>query len=944
MYNKQTWLDEIPDMTKPIYDASGKQKTDPQTGRPLFELVQAGTRITSTRLNTMEGGIEAAHTLVEQLGKELGGNFVVAIDGVMGLLCTAQGLKVTWTAGIAYVNGRRYQVTAGEMPLNPTQGQYVYVDVDGVVKKTTSQATAKKGLLIFYVSTDTSGVISTTDHRVNVSLEEILKKIKDIDIAEAVTGGASGLMTGADAKFVRVDGETKTGAQEKADAVKDYVESRLDVSEYKEVTLQPGLQIIEGKKKSPFNLTNIKGRTLVNLLGRSGGCEILSEWDYNQSSVGLSTGYNKVDGVTGLSVLINTGTFGTAHSKTPLNVKAGKYYVAIVYAKNATAANVTFSVDGMSGPNKGQFTTTNSNNFETLWRACASTADINTATFTLRVEGAEVQYAYFDSARFYEISAAEYAVLDGMTPDQIAAKYPYVASVQPVKNPYAIRYGENLLPTFYEYTSSNSNILDVVSPYVAKVNLAAQSTFSITVPVVAGKQYTISLTHNGRIGINTLDNSDAIIPDYGQPKLNTWITDQSLTFTVPARATKVKFNINNGEFLSQPLTFSNPMLVAGDTSKPFKPREDVMLALQTDLFADPLTGANADEVFEKDGQYFKLAKWKGLVLDGNLGWALYSNHTGYKRIGISPPFAQDGISGTQIASKFDGNLLTNIANTSLIDAGDKIILNTSYSESIAKLQISISNADSGWGDSYTPTADEIKAYFMGWRMGISGNVLTPYNGTGAKAWSKITPLGAEGTTVLPTSSYVGWTPYQLVYQLATPIIEPITSEGQLTFIDGDNQVEVGTGIVLRETLKPVLVSNGYRYAHSRNGAGVGTPPPKYFVGKVLRVFKNNKPDQWEIVSATLTNDYGVSNARLLETKFDSTASYSFTYLAMDNYAPAKFIGSVAETEKALFSELVDNAQQSAANLCVAENALSEAIRALAQQEQKTTRNVWRPIE
>lgn len=83
----------------------------------------------------MESGIEAAHTLVEQLGKELGGNFVVAIDGTMGLLCTAQGLKVTWTAGIAYVGGRRYQVTAGEMSLNPTQGQYLYVDIDGVVKR-----------------------------------------------------------------------------------------------------------------------------------------------------------------------------------------------------------------------------------------------------------------------------------------------------------------------------------------------------------------------------------------------------------------------------------------------------------------------------------------------------------------------------------------------------------------------------------------------------------------------------------------------------------------------------------------------------------------------------------------------------------------------------------------------------------------------------------------
>ncbi|CAH1216157.1 pyocin knob domain-containing protein [Paenibacillus sp. JJ-223] len=186
MYNKQDWKDEIPDLTRPIMDPStGKQKTDPQTGRPLFELVQEGTRITSSRLNTIEGGIEAAHTLVEQLAKEMGGNFVAVIDGMMGLTCSAEGLKATWTAGVAYVGGKRYEVSAGEMALNPTQGQYLYVDIGGVVKKTTSEATAKSGLLLFYVATDTSGVISTADQRVNISLEEILKKIENVEIPDA---------------------------------------------------------------------------------------------------------------------------------------------------------------------------------------------------------------------------------------------------------------------------------------------------------------------------------------------------------------------------------------------------------------------------------------------------------------------------------------------------------------------------------------------------------------------------------------------------------------------------------------------------------------------------------------------------------------------------------------------------------------------------------------
>ncbi|MDK8188961.1 hypothetical protein QP794_02530 [Paenibacillus sp. UMB7766-LJ446] len=46
-------------------------------------------------------------------------------------------------------------------------------------------------------------------------------------IPDAVTGGASGLMSGSDAKFVREDGESKTGAQAKADAAK---QAAIDVS------------------------------------------------------------------------------------------------------------------------------------------------------------------------------------------------------------------------------------------------------------------------------------------------------------------------------------------------------------------------------------------------------------------------------------------------------------------------------------------------------------------------------------------------------------------------------------------------------------------------------------------------------------------------------------------------------------------------------------------
>jgi len=47
-------------------------------------------------------------------------------------------------------------------------------------------------------------------------------------IPDAVIGGSSGLMSGADAKFARQDGETKTGAQAKADAAKEAANEYTD--------------------------------------------------------------------------------------------------------------------------------------------------------------------------------------------------------------------------------------------------------------------------------------------------------------------------------------------------------------------------------------------------------------------------------------------------------------------------------------------------------------------------------------------------------------------------------------------------------------------------------------------------------------------------------------------------------------------------------------------
>lgn len=141
-YQKTTWVDHV---------------VDPVTG----EIVQQGTKFTATRANKIEQGIADAHAIAENLAKTVVGSAVV-----FGLTFTSTGLTVNYTAGTAYVNGVRFDVVAGSIVLSATQGQYIYLDSDGVVKKTTSQATAQAKCLLWYFATDASKVITSTDQRI----------------------------------------------------------------------------------------------------------------------------------------------------------------------------------------------------------------------------------------------------------------------------------------------------------------------------------------------------------------------------------------------------------------------------------------------------------------------------------------------------------------------------------------------------------------------------------------------------------------------------------------------------------------------------------------------------------------------------------------------------------------------------------------------------------
>ncbi len=687
---------------------------------------------------------------------------------------------------------------------------------------------------------------------------------------------------------------------------------RLDTEERREVVLQPGLQIVNAERSAPFKLSGIKGRTLVNLAGRK---SYVSNNDPSivTLNVAVNSIYNNTDTINVDIKNTNEGYIVYKQvSNSHYSIDTGKYYmisadVKINSISGAGQIKVGGTVEGATDADKTKIgvwqrvyhtiKVGSNNTLNIIIGTCYAAGVFATANFDIK------------NISFYEISQAEDTIFRTLSPEQRNIKYPYVNSVTPVRNPYAIRYGENLLPPFYEWSWGSAEV-KVVEPYAATLNRtgAGQNIF-VDVNRVSGAIYTFSCVFGtdsvGQVQYYGADGNAISQEDLGEVKV----------ITPPQGTVRLRILLAGANGLR---TFKNPMLALGSESKPFKPREDSMLALQTDLFADPLTGNNADEAFGKDGLYFKLAKWKKQTLDASLDWRLNTqSRIGYKEVFV-PGLVAVAIKGGGYGSKFDGKLLTALKVGATTTAGDQFLINSDNAFVLA-----ISNTDSGWGDNYSPTADEIKAYFMGWKMFTQGGGSSgTFDGTGSKSWVRIDKIGnATGftSTTVPTASWDGYTPYQLVYQLATPIVEPIEYEGMLTFNEGDNQIEVGTGIVLRESTKPYgTATTGGTKVINYKFADVNTWL-KYQLKEFVGIYRNGALDPaWDIKTAGSAGQ-GLYFAQCFPEKYDDYAAYSVTYKMLDTSPIAPFSGSYATNEKAMLQELTDSVQQNATAVSVLMN-------------------------
>ncbi|WCF07071.1 hypothetical protein NDS46_22455 [Paenibacillus thiaminolyticus] len=676
------------------------------------------------------------------------------------------------------------------------------------------------------------------------------------------------------------------------------------VPAHQPLTLNPGLQVVEVENDTPFQMGEVKGRTLVNLLGRAGACDDVNAWFHHKDAG------SPVFSIENSTLKIITDIEGTrariAQFFPEGSLKTGKFYIAITRVKCTEVGECGLYVaNSVVDKNK-----------TTDWETLYSVLSVSSEKDGYLVVGDAVKAnvtTHIDDVRLYEISESEYNAIGSMTPEQVAERYPYVDSITNVTNPYAIVTGGNLLPTFMEWIPSGGGFkaqINQTYDFILSTSSANHQAFYVDITPIPNKTYTLS-SDKGRMYCN-VESSDGTLVRY--------IADGDggkVSFTTSHNVINIRvqcLNLVGFTDINDPSTFvygagdfrfSNPMLTTGTEPKPFVPQQSSTLAFESDLAAHPIDGSNPDTLFMgDDGLPYVLEKWEKVTLDGSLEWKVQTDVTitGGKRVYVDG-LPNASLEYIQYAMKYTGSSLTFNGNVNGIDEF--------FVSGPGRIYVTIANSDSGWGPDYTPSPEEIKAYFLGWRMfewGLWSN--QPYNRTDGleKAWVQIgeknyqSPEFTTRTVPETMATAFDYTPYRLQYLKAKPTVEPVRNyELGATLSAGSNMVEIGSGIVIRERANPAQGGNGDW------GINITSLPVSLLNHKaatINQVYKRGVDHQWVIVTRSDGSAYGNQRASISNDNFDPTAVYHVTYTMLDPTLPAPISGTVAANLRGTVSDLV----------------------------------------
>jgi hypothetical protein len=498
----------------------------------------------------------------------------------------------------------------------------------------------------------------------------------------------------------------------------------------------------------------------------------------------------------------------------------------------------------------------------------------------------------------FEVDTTDYAnILVSWDETAVLTRYPRVQGKKDLENLAIIAEGENLLPPFSEWNLVNG--ANPTSPYTLDITVA-NTTNTVVIQTAKNTQYYLT---NGMTAVNGYVGRISVVGGDGT--------------TIQAFTSATKFGFNSGNNSTVTITFSNssanptvkfinPILSIGTTEKPFVPRNPSYLFAPIKLGQ---IGDKKDSLFKQDGQWQMVERVrKDVVLDGLQAWKNGADFVGYKSV-----FTTDIISigANALISKFNGMTLKRDLDSSFnsMKASDTFI-NASTST-----VLSISDLDSGFGETYTPLATEWSGFFNGWQAKTTDGNGKP------TAWRSLgdgTDAPTQTLAYVSTNKAPNFTPYKLSYVLASPQTVNVNHlvEGDIV-VSGPTQVEVTSGVVVREKVTPVL-NNGVYYL---NTSSFSSSIFKSKAKTILKIYKNGVvDDKWNIVNNSQTAN-GTARADIKQVDYDTTTQYEVTYLVLDRHlhtvnateVKASYSGSLKDTVDMNNEKLSDVATQTSIN-------------------------------
>ena len=554
----------------------------------------------------------------------------------------------------------------------------------------------------------------------------------------------------------------------------------------------------------------ISGRTLVNLFGRAGNAiykqEMWTKQDENISYV-FEQDYISID-----ATIVDTWLWLAK------DVKPNTYYISIC-EMNGSDELGAITVSSFS-PSTYKENRVGINKFFALHTE--DKTQLGIALTPNKIGNIKVK-----NVRLYEITEEEYNKINvdaEYIGDKLVEKYPYVDDIKCVVNPY-VECNENLLERIrfergkvVDLDTSSATFGEIVSTsnrrYSANEKIyLPHGKYSLKLPQVNISDLEIFVTE-----VNISKKTSNTLVAWGSPFNASYTFDFAEGYIAIAIRKKGETDFIDSEVGI--LNNTKLTLVKGDLSKSYEECHNSRVMFETRVYdSEKITRDNS-------GRYIKNSEWGEHSIEGQGKLEIYGDTNTYDS--TCKTIAIRGIQGmfdsvSQYLVAYNGAIIKNAVNVT--DGNYKYW--TDHTSDI--LFITVPNSITGWGDTYTPTQEEIRAFFLGWRMFPSGEngFSKLYDGTNEKVWAKLwigiggkaesglAPLvnGTDSFTCPTILNDQGYTPYKLIYKKETPTIEEVKTHGSLVVKEGVD-VNVGSGLVLGEKIKAYFYSDlGNWYIH-----------------------------------------------------------------------------------------------------------------------------------